>query len=279
MQFRNSLITVGLITLITCSFVFFGCSSDNDTGPTVTKPNASQDFLEMVSAQVSEHLDSTVSRFWAGLSIATAQDRDTVSYALFGPTLPDSTEESTDWNVWFLTNLEAGANMVLTVTIDSLMYSANGTSQAPGPGADQLIFKHHYIVTNTDSTVTNADLDLHSSITFSNIDSTVATANGTVSMVIDSKFVSADSTVWNDWDIQASVTDMRVARVGNQWDSGCPISGTASVVLTHTHQIDSDAATTYVWTYTTTFTNGAATATVTNDAYLTASYSDNICTP
>jgi len=278
MRFRNPLILVGFAVLLSTGLMFVGCS-DDDTTPTNTNTGGSQqDFQQETSEQVSQHFDTIIDRILEGLQVAKTIERDSIPGLLYGPLLPpDSSEADDDWTVYFLTDLQAGGEITITV-VDSLQYLDDGVPEAPGNGADQVLFKHYYTLTNSNTTDSYTDVALHSNLSFSNVDNATATVDGTVNNVIESKVVTTGSTVMQTWDIQATVTAFRVDRVGSYWPHGCPSTGIATVIVNHTYQVDSETPQTTEWTYTLTIIDGQVSGDIANDNSLSASYQEDVCT-
>ncbi len=275
MRFRNSLFLVGIIALCTVGLVLFGCS-DDDNPPTINNNNVVDYVLEAVTAQVNEHLDTTVARFDAGISVAGVTSTDIIDDRLLGPLIPDSSVEVDNWFVWFASDLEAGVGIAI---IDSLQYLYRGVAQADAVGADELTFTHYYTCTHGDTTVSYANTSLQSDLDLTNIDNVAATINGNVNTDIHSKLVTTDSTVWEDWTIEAAVSEVTVQKKITGWDTGCPATGTVQVNVTYTRQNGTANPSSTEWVFTATFDDGVASVDVTNTDDLSTSYEEQVCNP
>jgi hypothetical protein len=278
MRSRFPLILAGLVVLAIASLVMLGCS-DDETPPTANN-NDQHDALVLaaVTARVNEALDSAVDRFTAGLEVAELEDRD-VKDILFGPIDPDTSETPEDngdgWWVLGSTDLALGVN---TAIVDSLQYLDGVTPQNTPVGADAMVIKHHYTVTNADTTVSYTDLAHDADLQIHGIDGTSATITGEVQLDVFDKDLSASSTVRQHFVIDAELSGITVEKQAEGWTTGCPVSGTLSVNVQYTYKLNSNATETINWQFDVTFTDGSVAVDVTNTDDLSTSYDADICT-
>jgi len=281
MRSSKSLLLAGMIAALMVALMGLSCS-DDDTPTTNIIPeeedNGIESLLGVVSSRVNEHLDSVIGTMEAGLRVATFIDVGTgdIGGALMGSVIPDSTNGDNDWIVSWATDLQAGLG-TLTI-VDSLTYVVNGAFSVNAKDADAMYIKHNYDYLSSDSTVSFNNVDHRGFLHITGIDGTTATVNGVFNTVINDKFVSADSTVWNDWTIETSITNLTVAKDGSSWTTGCPGSGTATVDVEYRYARDLDIPSTTVWHMTVTFTDGDIDVDVTI-GNLSASYEYALCTP
>ena len=277
MRFRSPLIWMGLASLVVAGLVLGGCSSDSEnTTPTPTVSFAEQ-MLPAATVQVNEQLDSVVARLEAGLASATVTSTGTDSDRDFSPGASDSGSTSDNWHVVTRSNLQSSLGS-LTI-VDSTQFSKDGQSQPNLAGSDAMASKHYYSRTADDTTVTSKDLVLQSDLYLTGIDGSQATIDGTISAVIHDKVVTSSSTVWHDWDVSATVTALRVAKAGEGWGEGCPITGTAQISVQYTYQKDTGAPVNASWDFAVMFTNGTISANVSSGPDLSSNYQHTVCNP
>ena len=280
MRSRNSLILVGVVTALAVSVLVLGCS-DDDT-PTTTTPveedHGIESMLDIVSAQVNQYLDSAVTAMESGLRVATFADigGDDIGDAFMGAIHPDSTNGDNDWIIAWVTDLQAGLGTMTIV--DSLTYVVGGELGVSANGADAMYVKHNYSYQAADTTVSFNNVAHRGFVHITGIDGMTATVNGDFRTVVNDKFVSSDSTVWNDWVIEADLCDLQMVRTGDCWTTGCPNSGTASVTVQYTYARDLDIPTTTIWDYQVAFSDGEIDVDVTI-GNLSTSYEYTLCTP
>jgi hypothetical protein len=280
MRSRFPLILVGLVALAAASLVMVGCS-DDENPPTTNNNNHDELVLAAVTAQVSSLLDSAVAQFSDGAYLADISDPDSVQThildRLLGPTPPDSSEDPEDNNGWLVLYSTTLASGVSASVVDSLQYLDGSTPSTTPVGSDAVSMKHHYTAECADTTVTHTDLIHDADLRIDGIDGTSATILGEVNVVVDSKFVSADSTVRQHWNIEAEVNDVVIDQQNGHWTTGCPTSGAISVNVQYTYKKNSSATEVIIWTYVVTFTDGTVSVDVTNTNDLSTSYEDTVC--
>ncbi|MBD3258716.1 hypothetical protein GF377_09810 [candidate division GN15 bacterium] len=283
MRSRNYLMLVGLIAICSLGLAFVGCGDDDDS-PTVAGDNT--DLYGLVQTQVNSTLETAVGHFANALSVAETieldtdglgdQYVDTLGDRLLGPAPLDSgiTPQGDGWWAIYSTDLQAG---ITTIHVDSIRWLDGGTPITDAGEADALDFRRHYSTSNSDTSSTYADKSYSSDLHITGIDGSTATITGTVSYDLQSKLISADSSVWQSYDVDVEITGMGVGKLASGWGTGCPTSGTATITVAQTYKKNSGAEQTVNWTISVTFTNGTAAYDVTNDAALNADYEASIC--
>jgi len=279
MRSSKSLFLAGCLTVLAVALVGLGCSDDTPTTLVpVGEDNGIESHLAEVSSQVNAHIDSVLTVVESGLRVATFIDIGSgdIGGAFMGGQLPDSTKDENNWIVSWATDLQAGLG-TLTI-VDSLTYVVAGALSINAKDATAMHVKHNYSYVSSDSTVSFTDVNNTSYLHITGIDGTTATVNGALSSVINDKDVSTSGTVWNDWAIETTVTNLAVAKDGSSWTSGCPATGTILVNVEHRYAEDLDVPVTTVWEMTVTFTDGNAIVDVVT-GQLSTSYENSFCTP
>jgi hypothetical protein len=193
-----------------------------------------------------------------------------------GGTPTDSTKEQNNWIVSWATDLQAGLGRLNRT--DSLTYIVDGALSVNAKDATAMWVKHNYSFETADTTATYNNLDHHGSLHIGGIDGNTALVNGEFFTVIDKKFVSTDSTTWNQWTVSMDVTDLAVTKIGTSWDNGCPASGSIVATVEYLHAQDTDVPTVTVWEFDMIFTDGNVAVNV-STGNLVASYDLALCTP
>ena len=278
MRSRNSLILVGLVAISTLGIFLLGCSSDDTLTRTINTTRSP--YYTAVSGVVNEYVDSSITLVEQGLDAATVSSIVVLADILFGPAPPDSSQEEPDWLIYWYTDLQTGLGGSLLLAVDSLQFVRNGIPCTNPVGADVLTFNHYIQKVHSDTTVSYVDFEMHAGLTFSGIDGDIAAINGGVDAVVGSKYVSADSTVWQDWTVEATFTDIGVQKShGALWENvGCPYCGSAEVTVQYTYQKDDATAVTTDWAFEITFESGTAAVQVITTNWAT-SYERDLCTP
>ena len=279
MRSSKSLFLAGCLTVLAMALVGLGCSDDTPTTVVpVEEDNGIESHLEEVSSQVNAHIDTALSLAESGLRVATFIDIGSgdIGDAFMGAVLPDSTKDENYWIVSWATDLQAGLG-TLTI-VDSLTYIVGGTLSVTAKDATAMHVKHNYNYVSADTTVSFTDVSNTGYLAITGIDGNTATVNGTLGTVINDKDVSAAGTMWNDWTIETTVTNLTVAKDGSSWTSGCPATGTMVVNVEHRCAENLDVPVTTIWEMTATFTDGVADVDVVT-GQLSTSYENSFCTP
>lgn len=254
---------------------FTGCGGD-DPKPTQTDQSSITDSqYDAVRAEVNQFVDSTLVLFSRGLDLAAVSTQTDLGEALYGPSRTDSTQTNNFWNTVFSSDFALAST---SLWIDSIQYlDANGQPQSFGSGVAGMTYIHNWNLTNNDTTVTYDDYLRHALLNISGLNTAVATISGSSDLISDRKFVSIDSTVWRDYDIQATLTSLSLSQSGGGWTSGCPSSGSIAITVSLTYKLDAASAVTSTWTFDVTFNNGVAAVDVTVGSE-SASYTQTFCT-
>jgi len=282
MRSSKSLLLAGMTAIIAVTIIALGCS--DDTKPTPSTPpedHGIESMLSVVQGQVHECLDSAVNTMESGLSVAAFTDAGSADITdigdmFMGSGIPDSTVGQSPWIVSWLTDLGSGASILRIV--DSLSYVVNGALSVDAHDADAMFIKHNFSFVNQDTTVSFTDVSNYGFLHFTGIDGTTATANGEFTVNLKDKYVSDDSTTWNNWTVQTTVTNLTFVRTGTSWTSGCPNSGTCQVDVQYTYSRNEDIPVTTFWQFDITFTDGAMAVDVSTGP-LSSSYEYTLCTP
>jgi hypothetical protein len=280
MRSSKTLLLAGMATIVAVLTMALGCSDDST--PTYTPPpvenNGIESLLGVVQDQVHAYLDSAITATESALRVATYVDvgTDDIGSGFMGPVIPDSTRGDKYWIVSFATDLQAGAGTMSIV--DSLTYVVDGKLSVNAKGADAMYVKHNYGFQSLDTNVTYTDIVHHGFLHITGIDGTTATINGDFVTTIDSKVVTVVSTVWDNWTLEVTVTNLAVDRDGDSWTTGCPGSGNCTVGAAYEHAEDQDIPTTTNWNLDITFTDGNMAVDVTT-GNLNTSYEHTLCTP
>ena len=280
MRSSKSIFLAGCLTVLTVALLGLGCSDDRTatTVVPVVEDNGIEALLEEVSSQVNANVDSIITVVGSGLEVATFIDIGIgdIGDALMGSLHPDGTIGDGNWIVSWATDLQAGLG-TLNV-LDSLTYIVDGALSINARNATAMHVKHYYTYVSVDTTVSSTDVSNFGNLGFAGIDGNTATINGTYRSIINDKEVSVAGTTWNDWTIEATVTDLAVTKTGSAWTNGCPATGSIVINLEHRFAQDLDVPVTTVWDMTVTFTDGNAAVEVVT-GQLSTSYENSFCTP
>lgn len=281
MRSRKLMLLLGTVVVLAASLTFYGCSKDDS--PTGQVGNLNNPEFLAVHEQVSDFVDSTLAWFNDGLGSMNRLAADTVvDPILYGPTDPNAITDSasviyTD-DGWHVVYFEFHADAYSSILVDSIQFRKAGVYQQGVADLETLLYKHNWGYNSSDTTVTHTDYTGNVDYLFDNLDEQQCTVTGTTSWDAHSKFVSADSTVWRDFEIDVTYTGGRIDKTGSGWAQGCPESGTFSVDVEMTYQKDAGTPVVTVWNVTVTFNSGIA-AVVATQGETTWSYSSRECWP
>lgn len=277
MRVRNSLILAGLTALIAIGMILGGCSSDDDQPTTNANTDPTDQMIDAVTAQVSAQLDSAVSHFETGLKMSQVSSSGGIidnGTDLRLVTLPGEEAEYSDgWYVWVEGDLGASLG---DLQVDSMQYLSGQTVLEDALGADALLYKHAYVSNAADTTVDFENINYDSDLSFSTTDADTATITGTFDASLYSKDHYTDSTIWQNWDVQITLTDVQVAGGSDGWTSGCPCAGSAEVTVDYAYRKSELNPMVSSWTYSVTFDNGTIQVDVAKED-LNTSYEDQLC--
>lgn len=279
MRFQKSLVVLGLIFLISFTFAFVGCGSDDDTPMTGNKGSLTDPEFMAVQAQIEIFVDSTVEFVTTGLvniSAISAYD-DLIDPLIYGPSFPDSDYVSSTYaNGWHVVSIVRSRSDYLNTMNDSVQFFVDGTPQQSPDGIDAMYYSHKWLFTNADTSVSCNTYEGHTVMNFTGLDELETMFNGSQTLAVMSKFVSADSTVWRDFEFDADYNSIVVAKTGSGWMQGCPSSGSISMTLTMEYSKDDAEAVSSTWLVTVGFEDGVMT-TIVRKGNVSWNYSTDIC--
>ena len=281
MRSRKNLMLLGVTVLVCSAVAFWGCGSDDDNP--VNYGSLEDPEFNVVDNQVAQLLDSTMANFTEGLgAIVNLPTDDPTDPVHYGPDDPNAETDSLSvsynggWHVIYLSYHHSNGYSALVE--DSVQFLVQGDPVQNPDGLDALRYRHRWMWQADDTTVTHAAFDGNSSFDFANLNTEVANINGTNSQHTYFKFVSADSVVSREMNIEMTVNDFEISKTAVGWAQGCPNSGTAEVNVTMVYQKDNGDPVESTWTFHFSFNNGSLNASVT-DGNQTWTYTRQECTP
>lgn len=264
MRFQKFLLVLGLAVLFGVGIMVVGCSDDE--APTRIIGSLDDPEFMAVQDQLEVFVDSTVQFLENGLnsiSNISSSYNDQIDPIYYGPVKPDSDFVSTDYvNGWHIAEVSHVRASYTYMLKDSIQFFNGDNIQQGTSNVDSLRYRHRWTYMNHDTTVSHTDYEGVNSFAFHNLNSNMAQTSGTHQLMIQNKFVSADSTVSRQYSFEANLNNVAVNETGSGWTQGCPNSGTMSASMTMTYQKDQDEPITSVWTISLTFMNGEMAATV-----------------
>ncbi|MBU8934197.1 MAG: hypothetical protein KOO62_09350 [candidate division Zixibacteria bacterium] len=275
------MLLLGTVAIVAASLAFYGCSSDDTSTGTVGNLN-DPEFLA-VHEQVSEFVDSTLIWFSDGLgSVSTLATDTTVDPVHYGPTDPNAeTDESyvtyTD-DGWHVIYFEFHTDDYSSVIMDSIQFRKDNAYQQGVTDLEALLYKHNWVYNALDTTVTHSIYAGNADYQFDNMDQELCSVEGSSGWNVKSKYVSADSTVWREFDVDVTYASGQISKSSFGWTQGCPETGTFSADIEMIYQKDADAPDTTNWNMNVTFNSGMA-AVVATCGETTWSYSSRECWP
>lgn len=281
MRSRN--VAVLLVLVLTCSAVllFSGCGSDSNK-PYGSSISQEETQFTYVAPQLTAFMDTSVGLFKDGYEMimvtTPGSDIDRSPFIVHDTTGADSvnTSYSDGWHTFYSLDL---ATAFTQTVVDSVQYRVSGNAQESAVGAEELSYRHNLSVAPSDTSGSYQQVDLASSLEFSGLRSMIALVNGTVSAEVQTKDVESLDTQWRNYDIVASASELSFNRgTVNGWLAGCPISGTITMDVSYTNQVNSGSPYNYDYSVTASFSNGEVTFEVTSGDFDTT-YTYNSCTP
>ncbi|MFQ6008049.1 MAG: hypothetical protein ACE5K8_03770, partial [Candidatus Zixiibacteriota bacterium] len=201
----------------------------------------------------------------------------------YGPLPPDydpdtDTATATYSNGWHVVYIAIHRETYDIWLRDSIQFIKDGEPQQLSTGLDALVYKHYWQYEVTDTTVTHRSYTGNADYTFADLNTDTTVINGNNLLQVHSKTVEADSTVWRDITIDATLTEVQVKRTPVGWAQGCPSSGTISASVEIMYQKDDNNPVTTNWSINVSFDDGNMTVVV---AKGTTSwlYDRQVCTP
>jgi hypothetical protein len=283
MRWEKVVLVLGVTLLAGLLVMFVGCGSDD-------KSTNSGDFNDpeflVVQQEIYSFVDSTFEFFTNGLGniygLATDTMVDPVQYGSRPPEY-DSTKGdiaiATYADGWHVVYFSIHRDTYDKIIRDSIQFIKDGQPQQSSAGLESLKYKHFWSYEVTDTTVTHRSYTGNADYAFVGLDAAQVTITGTNELQIHSKYASADSTVWRDINVDATLTDMKVNKTGSGWIQSCPSSGSISASIEMVYKKDSAAPDTTNWAVSLTFNNGNMFSTVTVSSAPPWMYSTQLCTP
>jgi hypothetical protein len=261
------------LTLIAClALIIAGCS--DDAKPTISAPTEQDLNYTAVSDETNEVLDSAISSFATSLEVFTMQTpSDTSISVVYSPINPDSIAAENNWHIVYASELATGYSWNL---IDSIQFRKNGIAQESALNADQMTLHHNFSLEYGDTTSFFRNREGYANLEFTNLDTDVATVNGTREVSIQTRAEVNGETWRRDFNIELSFANVTVPRADDNWLRGCPNSGTVTGTVTLVSSRGANDPTESKWDFEVTFDNGIIDATVTSGTY-TKSYTTTLC--
>ncbi|MEW5995290.1 MAG: hypothetical protein AB1744_12990, partial [Candidatus Zixiibacteriota bacterium] len=260
MRFNKLVLSVGVILLAGLLVLAVGCGKDKEKS---TEPADFNDpNFVAVQGEIERFVDSTLDFFTSGVSNIQGLATDTiVDPILYSPTPIDTVTDSVSASYesgWHVVYIGLNRENFASVLRDSIRFLNDGVPQQNPSGLDQLLYKHYWAYNMTDTTVTHFSFTGNNDFNFTGLDTDEATIAGAHDMSVHWKQVTADSTVWRDYDIDATVTNVHIRKTPVGWINQCPVSGAVSGAVQMIYQKDTDAPDTTNWTVNVVFDNGSA---------------------
>jgi hypothetical protein len=278
MRSHKITIALGLLALTVFAIGMVGCGG-SDNNPTSTAGSLTDPAFMAVQDQLDNIVDSTLTNIVNGFQNLTNVSGDgNVNPVFYGPVQPDSDVVSATyaggWHVVLVSRVRATYDTMLRDSVQ--FYANNGVSQMP-TAVDSLYYRHQWRFNFGDTTVTHLGMSSSANLTIGGLQGNVATIDGSHEADINTKQVTADSTVWRSFSISADVTDLQVSKTFVGWAQGCPSSGTISGTIDMSYQKDDGTPMATSWTFTATFSDGTMSATVARGT-TTWHYTTDVCT-
>ena len=276
----HTLVLILGVALMTGLFAMvIGCGSDNRSDNPV---NYNDPEFVVIQDEVGRFVDSTLEFFANGMGTMYGLATDTVVDPVLyvpGPIDFETDSISSSYiNGWHVVYIALNRNEFTSVLRDSIRFIKDGQPQQSANNIEDLLFRHFWSFNVTDTNVTHRDLVGQADYSFTDLNTTQATINGTDDWQADSKFVSTDSTVWRNITIEATVTNVKINQSVAGWVQSCPTSGTVSATIQMVYQKDDNDPVTSEWTVHITFNNGNV-STLVGRGENSWNYNTQLCTP
>jgi len=249
----------GLTLLAVVGLLIGGCSDDKTT--TTTSTSIIHDQYDETQEQVDAFVDSTLSVFHTCLNIIDIGNDvsadTTTSLVLYSAVDPDSVVVSDEWYLVYDSDIDLAAGYS-NVVLDSIRFLQNGLFQDSPKNADALNIRHNWEFENLDTTLSFSNYTNNGDITLYDVDTDTTTVTGTTNLQVSSKVVHDQYTEWRDFEIQLTLSNLKVENIDGDYNFGCPYSGTVTAAVELTYQIgdlDPDISS---WEFVLTFENGVA---------------------
>ncbi|MBN1212447.1 MAG: hypothetical protein JXA92_07700 [candidate division Zixibacteria bacterium] len=255
---------VGLTLLAVLGLMFGSCSDDKTT--TANSNAIIHDQYDETQEQVDAFIDSTLAVFHTCLNIidiGNDVNADTsTSLVLYSAVEPDSVVISDEWYLVYTSDVDLAAGYS-NVVLDSIRFLQNGVFQDSPRNADALNIRHNWDFENLDTTVSFCNYSNNGDITLYDVDADTTTVTGTTSLQVTSRDINDFITVQRDFDIQLTLSNLKVENIDGDYNFGCPYSGTITATVELTYQLGESDPSITNWEFVLTFENGVASAVVT----------------
>ena len=250
---------VGLTLLAVLGLLVGGCSDDKTT--TANSSNIIHDQYDETQAQVDAFIDSTLSVFHTCLNIieiGNDVNSDTsTSMILFSAVEPDSVVISNDWYLVYDSDVDLAAGYS-NVILDSIRFLQNGIFQDSPKNADAMNIRHNWNFESLDTTESFCNYVNNGDITLYNVDTDTASVTGITNLQVTSKEITNDYEIRHDFDIQLTLTNLKVENIDGEYNFGCPYSGTITATVDLIYQQGDQEPDISSWEFVLTFENGTA---------------------
>jgi len=241
----------GLLLLAVAFLVIAGCSSDDSNTP-------------------------------AGVNLTEGSMTDPqFLHNIHGPMGPNDTAQYAYANGWHVTYIAKYATNFNVHFRDSVQFRKNSVTIESPDSLDYLHYIRNWSLTSNLTTQTHTNLSRQTNIIYSNLDSDTADINGTSNSDVEWNFISDDSTVSAVFDMDVTVSNVRVVRSNLYgWVSGCACDGSLSMVINEIYAATIGQNETEIsrnWTVTIDIDGGVAEVTIISGNE-TWNYSYTICT-
>ncbi len=281
MRSQKWFLFVGMATVLVLTGLFVGCSGDENS-PTGQVGSPNDPEFVAVQQIIDAVIDSTVTNVGDALSSQNRipADDSTIVNVFLGPNVPadiilDASYEYA--NGWHILTLMSTTDNFEASYQDSVRFtdvSGNAMETVVQPVAAN--FHRHWSYTPTDTTVTNMSFLGSAAMDLTNINLPVGMLNGSRSLTVNVKTVTADSTLWRNIAISAQLADIQFDVSPIMQLSGCPESGTVVATVDMTRQKDNLPEIATSWNVTASFDAGMVNVVVTQGT-TTWTYSTEIC--
>ncbi|MFZ5981052.1 MAG: hypothetical protein ACOYVF_10515 [Candidatus Zixiibacteriota bacterium] len=257
--FAGSLALLALVGLW-----LFGCSDDKPSSVVGTSVIHSE--YETIQEIVDANVDSMLALFNTGLEIIdlgnNSETEISATDVLYSATRPDSVNVSGDWYLIYNTegSLALGYSNVL---LDSIRFIQNGMFLDTPQDADAMNIRHYWTLNSLDTTVNYANYDVHGNFDFYGVDQETVSVTGYNNLQVNLKETTNDLSVRHQFAVENTFSNLVIENVEGDYNFGCPLSGTITVVVEMTYQLAENVAEVTEWEFVYTFENGTAQVQVT----------------
>lgn len=271
----------GMAAALVLAGLFIGCS-DDEKAPTGTVGSLTDPEFIAVQEIIDAVIDSTVANVGGAISSEgrIPADDSTIVTVFYGPNIPADIVIDANYeyaNGWHVLTLTTTSDDFDAAYQDSIRFAdATGTPMEDVVNPTTINFRRHWSYTPSDTTVTNVSFVGAAELDLADVDSNLGTLNGERSLTVNSKVVTADSTVWRDVVFDAQLSDIEFSISAIPQLSGCPQGGQILATLDMSRQKDSQAPVATSWGVTANFDAGEVDITVTQGT-TTWTYSTEIC--